>query len=136
MRTALVVDDNADTRDAVSGILSRVCEDVWVAESLKEAFKILDIQQFDVIVCDLHLPFALDRDVYHYQYSYEVGLRMIKELEEVYPDTPIIAMTATMPWDLPKVMKDLPHIPTLSKPFAPQALLSLLQELQGKSAWI
>lgn len=135
MKNALIIDDSADSREIVQAILSAEVQDVQVAGSIKEAFSILEVEEFDLIVCDLHMPFALDHDVVNYPYSYEVGIRTIKELEQVFPSTPIIAMTATVPWEIPQVMKELPHIPTLSKPFAADALLSLVRSMSDKSTW-
>ena len=127
MKSILVIDDSVDSLDLVDRILSFAGYDVCKASCPEQAFKILLNEPFDLIICDLHMPFTVDESHFDFQYSYEVGLRTIKELEWALPGTPIIAISATTPWDLPGVMSAIAHIPALSKPFSPRTLMQLVQ---------
>ena len=128
MKSILVIDDSRDTRDIVDTILSDAGYDVVSTGCTAEAFEALSNDSFDLLICDLHMPFVLDQNHFDYQYSYEVGVRTIQELSWVYPTTPIIAISATVPWELPTVMKSISHIPALSKPFSPRVLLNTVEQ--------
>ena len=135
MKSILVIDDDLDYRETIQAWLEEAGYDVQVAESTDQAFTILSRDSFDLILCDLHLPFTLDQRHFDYGYSYTVGVSTIQELKNVYPELPIVAISATMPWDLPKVLKELPELPRLSKPFSRDQLVVLVtKSLQEGSA--
>ncbi len=129
MKTILIIDDCSDTRQLVNDLLTESNFHVESASSVKEAFDKLAIDNYDLIICDIHLPFSLGSDHFDYGYSYEVGVRTIQQLKWVSPDQPILAITATAPWDLPTVMREISDIPVLSKPLGHRALLSKVSEL-------
>lgn len=129
MKTILIIDDCVDTRSIIAQILSDSGYVVYVADSVKDAFIELAKDPVDLILCDLHLPFSLDKDHFQYGYSYEVGVRTIQELEWVYPGLPIVAISATAPWDMANAMKEITHIPALSKPISRASLLSTVSAL-------
>lgn len=124
MQSILIIDDDANYRDTLGQWLDEAGYDIHLAESCEKAFQSPATDEFDLVICDLHLPFTLGEKIFNYAYSYEVGLKTIQELQTVYPKLPIIAVSATCPWDLPKVLKSCQNIPTLSKPFSREILIN------------
>lgn len=124
LQSILVIDDSYDTRDLVSRILEDAGYEVRLAGCAKEAFEELIKDSFDLVVCDLHMPVTLDHDIVQFQYSYEVGLRTIRELRSILPDLPIVVISATAEWELPELLKEFTELPALSKPFSARDLLA------------
>ena len=52
----LVVDDEEDIRDILKLLLSSLCEKVLVATNGKDAIKILEQNQVDLIISDMKMP--------------------------------------------------------------------------------
>ncbi len=136
MKTILIIDDNDDFRDAATTILRGAGYDIWEAACPKDALLILDQEEFDMILCDLHMPFSMDSDTADYITSSEVGLRTIQELVTIFPSTPIVAISSTPKQYLKRLAKYLDPVPTFPKPLHMQDMLNLvnsLAELQDSS---
>lgn len=54
--TAIVLDDDADTRFAIKRILGKCGCDVHEAESVEEAVALIETQTIDVVFSDMRLP--------------------------------------------------------------------------------
>jgi CheY-like chemotaxis protein len=131
MKSVLIIDDSDEFRSTLSFILLDHDYDVWEATCPDEAYKLLKEEQFDLILCDVHMPFTFNEHFHEYPYSFEVGIKTIQELGWVFPDKPIIAMSAAAPSDLERIKKELGDLPLLSKPFPPQELLAVVEESLG-----
>ena len=59
----LVVEDHSDTLQALSRLLSHFGHEISVANGAKNALKIIDSKEFDVILCDIALPDGNGYDV-------------------------------------------------------------------------
>jgi CheY-like chemotaxis protein len=127
MRSILVVEDDADYREHLEMLLSEAGYCVTTAGCADEAFQCLRRDEFDLLLCDLHLPFALDERIVRYEYSVEVGIRTINELRWVFPHLPIVAMTAALPIDLDRLASEQEFVPVLYKPFSRTQLMQCLQ---------
>ena len=125
MQTILLIDDNEEYRNTAAAILSDEGYDIREASCPDEAYKLLMRERCDAIVSDIHMPFTLGEDFHHYPYSCEVGIRSIQELQGVFPDMPIIAVSAAV--DLPKLREILKGIPVLQKPTSPTALRDVVR---------
>jgi len=127
MRSVLLIEDSADYRDDIEMILADDNVFVVAVPCPHDAFAALEEENFDVILCDLHLPFVLDERIYDYPYSIEVGIKTIKTLRETFPDTPIIGITASMPSDAARLEAEPEIGPLLQKPFTREKLAETLQ---------
>ena len=128
MKTILVIDDSDDFRQIISTILLDHDYDVWEAACPDDAYEILKRETFDLILCDLNMPFTLGEEFHNYPFSHEVGVKTIQELGWVYPTKPIIAMSAASPHDLEKWTAELGDLPLLNKPFPPTDLLRTIEQ--------
>ncbi len=127
MQSVLIIDDSDEFRSTISMILLDHDYDVWEATCPDEAYALLKEETFDLIICDLHMPFTFGEHFHEYPYSFEVGIKTIQELGSIFPDKPIIAMSAAAPWDLARIKKALGDLPFLSKPFPAEELLSTIE---------
>jgi CheY-like chemotaxis protein len=126
MKSILIIDDCQEYRETTANILLDAGYDVWEATCPKEAFEILHRESFNLIVCDLHMPFATDESKNDFVESYEVGVRTVRELRDVFPDIPVIALSNTSQADLKRIAKFMESVPTYSKPIYTQEYLDLV----------
>ena len=112
----LLVEDEADVRDAMLAVLESAGAGVRGAESAPEARRQIDAEQFDVILSDIGMP---DED----------GYSLIRSLRQQANQTPAIAVTAFgRPEDRARALQagfDL-HMP---KPVEPMSLFRAIREL-------
>ncbi len=127
-RSILVIDDNDDFREIIECILLDAEYCVRAVRCPDEAYQVLHEESFDLIICDLNMPFTLGEHRDEYPFSFEVGVKTIQELGWVFPTRPIIAVSAAAPSDIEKLRVDLGDLPVLSKPCAPSELLALVEQ--------
>jgi CheY-like chemotaxis protein len=127
MKTVLLIDDNDDYRETVRCILEDQGLEVIDTDCPETAFSLLrNMDAPDLIVCDLHMPFASGDEEQNYVTSFEVGVKTVHELAWVYPDTPVVAMTALEEVDINKIKRYLAPIPTYQKPASLKRMVELL----------
>ena len=81
LKTILIIDDEEKLRKLMARIISLEGFDVLESPDAKSAFKKLEQQEVDVIVCDVKLPDAN-------------GIELSKQLKSAYPLCEIIVLTA------------------------------------------
>ena len=128
MKTILLIDDNQSFREIMTTVLLAADYDVLEAACPDDAFQLLEKEQVDLILCDLHMPFTMGPRYAEFEHSYNVGVKTIQELSVVYPRLPIIAMTSTDPSDLSKITRTLENIPTFTKPNTTNELLAIVEQ--------
>lgn len=114
--TVLVVDDEANLRRSLALILQKAGYSVTSAANGQEAVQYLQSGAYDVAFLDLRMP-----DVN--------GLELLPRLREMYPDMPILILTAhaTLDTAIDAVRKGARDY--LIKPVEPANLLHRLQEV-------
>lgn len=132
MKNILLIEDSADYRENIELMLMDEEFCVTSVACPEEAFDKLHNDDFDVIICDLHLPFALSKEFANYPYSIEVGIRTIKELQWVFPGTPIIGISASMDSDLRRLQEEKDFVPLLQKPFSRTTLLAAVSQQEQR----
>jgi CheY-like chemotaxis protein len=116
MKTVLVIDNNDEYREAFSDVLQEQGIDVVTSNCPDAAYKkLFGMDAPDLIVGDLHMPFTIGADSQEYKTSYEVGVKALRELAWVFPETPVIALTALEEIDIERVKKLLSPIPAYRK---------------------
>lgn len=133
MRNILLIEDSADYRETIEMLLSEEDCNVISVACPHDAFPYLASDEFDAIICDLHLPFILNEKIAHYPYSIEVGIQTINELRNLLPQTPIIGISATMECDVARIQQEKDFVPLLSKPFSRSTLLNAISRAQFQS---
>ena len=72
------------------------------------------------------MPFSDDHTQAQFVTSYEVGVSTIRELKDIFPHIPIIALSNTSHADLKRLHRFIESVPTYSKPIYSQEYLDLV----------
>ncbi len=131
MESILIIDDCDNSRAIISDVLIDAGYYVSDAPSTSAAFEILRNETFNLILCDLHLPFKVGEENAGFEYSLNVGIQTIKELIWVFQWTPVIAITGMGEEDVEKAMLELPGVPVLVKPIRIEHLLLTIRQALG-----
>ena len=127
MKTVLIIDDNHDYRETFREILEDNEVEVFESDCPDSAYELLStIDPPDLIICDLHMPFTHKEDAGEYPISRDVGIKTAQELAWVYPNTSVIALTASDPSEMKQVKSDLAPIPAYPKPVHYKELVELI----------
>lgn len=110
----LIVEDDAGLREALTDTLQLANFDTIGAQSAEEAIVELGRQQIDLVISDIQMS-GMD------------GLSLLKTIKNRYSNMPVILMTAYAKInDAVQAMRD-GATDYLSKPFAPQVLLNIVE---------
>jgi signal transduction histidine kinase len=80
----LMVDDDADARRLISKVLAKAGAEITVAESVREAMRLLEREKFQVLISDLGLP---DEDGFDL-------IRRVRDAGHTASQLPAVALTA------------------------------------------
>ena len=125
--SVLIIDDSDDYRLTVCNLLLDAGYDVWDACCPHDAFLLLHREQFDLIICDLHMPFMTGEHGDEFETSYQVGIKTIHELKGLFPNTPIIGLTNTDQQDLQRIRRTLGDIKAFTKPIRNSELMAIVE---------
>lgn len=100
----LIVDDEPSIREVLRLSLRRSGWDSTTAESFEEAVRLIDREEFDLVLTDLQLP---DGD----------GIEILRMTREQWPETPVIVITAHGSADTAVAAMKLGAHDYLTKPF-------------------
>ena len=125
-KSIIIIDDDDEFRDSASRILLDHDYDVWDACCPDDAFSVLRQERFDIILCDLHMPFTMGKDKDDYLTSFEVGIKTVHELAWVYPNTPVIAVSTAPTEELARIQPLLSPIQAFSKPTHAEDLMAIV----------
>jgi two-component system nitrogen regulation response regulator NtrX len=116
MGAVLLIDDDASTLKAYTALFAEhdPATRVLTATSAEEAIGLLQTIVFDVVVCDLRLP-GID------------GLALLKNSQEIQPDTPFVLVTGYGDRDLEATAAEKGFYAVLHKPVDPIVLLSVVK---------
>lgn len=131
-KRVFIIDDDADFVQLAEWILAE--DDLLVSSATcpDHAFQTLlgsAEDEPEVILCDLHMPFADDETRESFIESFEVGLETIRELRWVYPGAKIVALSSAPRMDLVRIAPQIHPVPLFSKPTETRALRELLRGL-------
>ncbi len=119
MKPILVVDDEAIVRESIRDWLKDAGYQVSVAESGEEALKLIQEQDFGVMILDLRLP-GMN------------GIDVLKKVKVLKPNIKSIVITAYPTMLTQEEASKLGAIDYLVKPFFPDKLEELIRETLGK----
>ena len=112
--SVLIVEDEAIVRESLSDWLKDAYK-VATAETGEEALKLIEKQDFDILIMDVRLPG-------------KSGLQVLKEVKEIKPDVKCIVVTAYPSVELAVEAMKMGAIDYLIKPIAPDELEKLNRE--------
>ena len=119
MARVLVVEDEQTDRLALGTIVEGKGHVVYFASNGEQAFKIYMRKSIDVVVTDLLMPHVS-------------GIEFIVALKALFPDAPIIAVSAKGP-ELLATAENKGACAALSKPVDPQELLEAIEKAASDS---
>lgn len=119
MKPVLVVDDEAIVRESIRDWLKDAGYQVSVAESGEEALKMIQKQNFGVMILDLRLPGI-------------TGIDVLKKARTLKPDIKSIVITAYPTMLTQEEAAKLGAIDYLVKPIFPDKLEELIRETLGE----
>jgi heterodisulfide reductase subunit A2 len=120
MKSILVVDDEAIVRESIRDWLKDAGYQVSVAESGEEALKMIQKQDFGVMILDLRLP-GIN------------GIDVLKKAKTLKPDIKSIVITAYPTMLTQEEATKLGAIDYLVKPIFPDKLEELVRETVGEA---
>ena len=120
MKNILVVDDEAIVRESIRDWLKDAGYQVSVAESGEEALKMIQKQDFGVMILDLRLP-GIN------------GIEVLKKAKTIKPDIKSIVITAYPTMLTQEEATKLGAIDYLVKPIFPDKLEELIRDTVGEA---
>ena len=115
----LIVDDETIVRESIRDWLKEAGYDVATAESGEEALKMLEKQDFSVVVMDVRLPGR-------------TGISILKDIKATKPQIKSIVITAYPSDELSAEAKKYGAVDYLIKPVNPDDLEKLIGETLAK----
>lgn len=129
MKKVLIIDDNEDLCTTISDILEDAGYGVSVAHDPAIATELLNKDQFQLILCDLMMPYHDDPDLDELGGSVMVGVHAIRQFSKAYPHTPIVAISGEMTGQALDAIGTFGASDTLAKPFGRAQLLQTITRL-------
>jgi DNA-binding NtrC family response regulator len=111
----LIVDDEPIVRESIRDWLRDAGYQVTTAETGEEALKMMETQDFSILVLDVRLPG-------------KTGIQILKEIKTLKPQIKSIIITAYPSAELAVEAMKLGAIDYLIKPIAPEDLEKLIRE--------
>lgn len=81
------------------------------------------------------MPFMRGPQADEFKTSFEVGVKTAHELSWVYPETPVVALTALEDGDLAKIRHVLKPIPAFTKPYRVGEVLEIVRSYLVTKDW-
>jgi DNA-binding NtrC family response regulator len=120
MKPILIVDDEAIVRESIRDWLNDAGYKVSVAESGEAALKLIEQQDFGMMILDLRLP-GID------------GLAVLKRVKVIKPEIKTVVITAYPTMLTQEEASKLGAIDYLVKPVFPDKLEELIRETIGQA---
>ena len=120
----LVVDDYPDVRKALGRALESVGYTVFLAASGEEALTILEEQQLDAVVMDLHMPVMSGQTLFHVIIGKWPALK-----------AKVLIMTGDARAEEKETWLKLYDLPVVKKPFALGEVIALIDVLAADEPW-
>jgi DNA-binding response OmpR family regulator len=114
--TILIIDDEPNLRRSLGLILQRAGYTITTAANAEESLHLLRAGAFDLAFLDIKLP---DQN----------GIQLLPQIRELYPDMPVLILTAHATLDTAIEAVKLGARDYLLKPIDPENILSRVEEL-------
>lgn len=115
----IVVDDDADTRFAITRILKKCECNVIEAASVDQTLELLQHHTTDVIFSDVRMPGAAG------------GEELLAAVRQQYPSVQVVLMSCAMDDTLRAQLTDKGATACLQKPFYKDVCLELIEQLRN-----
>ena len=129
MAKILVIDDAPELCEVVGDMLEDAGHEVTLVGTSEDGEAACDTHVFNLILCDLVLPVALDSNEIATSDSAMVGVHTIHKLSQRVGAPPIIAVSGFAAADSMDGMRQFGAAATLTKPFTQVELLETVNRL-------
>ena len=116
MAAILCIDYDFQFRRQMENILGEREHRVVTCECPEDAFKLLFEERFDIIVSELYLPFSVQCADVEKATSFEVGVKMVRELSWALPESKVVGLSSMSASNLNRIARFLPTVPVVAKP--------------------
>jgi DNA-binding response OmpR family regulator len=106
----LVIDDDFETVDLLTAILSDCGYDVFSALNGGDGLMLADVERPDVMLLDLHMPGV-------------PGFDVLRRVRMVRPDLPVVIVSGQTDVNLARATLDSGAVDYIAKPFDPETLI-------------
>jgi DNA-binding response OmpR family regulator len=106
----LVIDDDFETVDLLTAILSDCGYDVFSALNGGDGLMLVDVERPDVMLLDLHMPGV-------------PGFDVLRRVRMVRPDLPVVVVSGQTDLNLARATLDSGAVDYIYKPFDPESLI-------------
>jgi CheY-like chemotaxis protein len=120
VKSILVVDDEFLLRYTLSLILERAGYQVKTATNGCDALKSIKLEKFNLVILDIKMP---ETD----------GITLLSQIHQLYPQTPVIMLTAYPSPDTMREAKAKGARDYLVKPIGPERLLAMVRKIFEES---
>jgi two-component system response regulator CpxR len=114
----LVADDDETCRDSIRKVLERAGHTVLTAETVDKALDALNVQSFDLVVCDYGMP-------------EKTGLDLLIELKRRCAPLPVLMISAYADPSAEAAILELGALELLKKPIRRQVLVDRAAKVVG-----
>ena len=118
MGTILVADDEKTCRDSIQKVLEREGHAVQTAETVDGALEALELNHFDLVVCDYRMPG-------------KTGLDLLSEMRLRHSDVPVLMISAYADALVESTVHELGGLDVLKKPIRRQELIQRAAKVVG-----
>ena len=118
MGDILVTDDDKTCRDSIQRVLERAGHRVQTAGNVDAAIEALDLNSFDLVVCDYRMPG-------------KTGLDLLSELKRRGASVPVLMMSANTDEKVEQSMLQLGALELINKPIRRRELIDRAAKAMG-----
>jgi len=118
MGTILVADDDRTCRDSIQKVLEREGHTVQTADNVDSALDALNVDQFDLVVCDYRMPG-------------KTGMDLLIELKRRHASVPVLMISAYADALAEAAILQLGALELLKKPIRRQDLITRAARVVG-----
>lgn len=115
----LIVDDEAELREILSGFFKNANFDVTTASGGIEAFELVKTQKFDCVLSDIRMPLG-------------TGIELAQNIKSLGSKTPIMVLLTGFTDLSPKAVTELGVLKVFAKPFSALELIAFISKSLAK----
>jgi len=130
MAKILVIDDCEEFLQMLEGVMEEAGHSYVAVKSVSEAKSFLGAESFDLVLCDLVLPYGDESDSAEHGLAQDSAMTCvyaISELSKSYPKIPVVAMSGALVGEGLDAMNRFGAVRAIAKPFSTTQLIATIE---------